>query len=98
MVKRNLKREMGKQNNGWKLHQKYKWLISEEDTFLWPSWGNLKAAPEREIIAAEDHALQAKYHATILKTEKESKCSLCQKHDKPIDHIISTCQVMAREQ
>jgi len=35
-------------------------LISEEDTFLWLSKGDLKAETESEIVAAEDQALQTK--------------------------------------
>ena len=36
-------------------------LISEEDTFLWLSKGDLKAETESEIVAAQDQALQTKY-------------------------------------
>jgi len=36
-------------------------LISEEDTFLWLSKGELKAETESEIVAAQDQALQTKY-------------------------------------
>jgi hypothetical protein len=43
-----------------------KQLISEEDTFLWLSKGDLKAQTESEIVAAQDQALQTKYHATKL--------------------------------
>ena len=39
-------------------------LISEEDTFLWLSKGDLKAETESEIVAAQDQALQTKYYAT----------------------------------
>jgi hypothetical protein len=35
-------------------------LISEEDTFLWLSKGNLKAETESEIVEAKDQALQTK--------------------------------------
>jgi hypothetical protein len=55
-----------------------KQLISEEDTFLWLSKGDLKAETESEIVAAKDQALQTKCHATkILQTETDSKCRLC---------------------
>jgi hypothetical protein len=32
--------------------------MSEEDTFLWLSMGELKAVNEREILAAQDQALK----------------------------------------
>jgi len=74
-------------------------LISEEDTFLWLLNGDLKAETESEILAAQDQALQTKYYATkILNTETDSKCRLCQKFDKKIDHIISACPLLAKEQ
>jgi hypothetical protein len=61
------------------MHGKYirstdKHLISEEDTFLWLSKGDLKAETESEIVAAQDPALQTKYHATkILQTEEQQR-------------------------
>ena len=41
------------------MHGQYTWnidiqLISEEDTFLWLSKGDLKAETESEIVAAQD--------------------------------------------
>ena len=74
-------------------------LISEEDTFLWLSKGDLKGETESEIVAAQDQTLQAKYYATkILSTETDSKCTLSQQFDETIDHIISACPILAKEQ
>jgi hypothetical protein len=74
-------------------------LISEEDTFLWLSKGDLKAESESEIVAAQDRALNRKYYATKrLQTEMNRKCRLCQQHDETIDHIISACPILAKEQ
>ena len=68
-------------------------LISEEDTFLWLSKGDLKAETESEIVAAQDQALLTKYYVTkILNTEIDSKCRLCQQFDETIDHIIQHAQ------
>jgi hypothetical protein len=74
-------------------------LISEEDTFIWLSKGDLKAETEEEIVAAQDQALNTKYYAVkILNAETDSKCRLCQQHDETIDHIISACPILAKEQ
>ena len=74
-------------------------LISEEDTFFWLSKGDLKAETESEVVAAQDQVLQKKYYATkILSIETDSKCRLCQQFDETIDHIISACPVLAKEQ
>ena len=52
-------------------------LISEEDTFLWLSKGDLKEETESEIVAAQDQELQTKYFATkILNTKTDSKYTL----------------------
>jgi hypothetical protein len=73
-------------------------LISEEDTFLWLSKGDLEAKTESEIVAAQDQAIQTKHYASkILNTETDSKCRLCQKFDEAIDHIISACPILATE-
>jgi len=67
--------------------------------FLWLSQGDLKAETESEIVAAQDQALQTKYLATkILSTETGSKFRLCQQFDETIEHIISACPIMAKEQ
>jgi hypothetical protein len=48
-------------------------LISEEETFLWLTKGDLKAETESEIVVAQDQALQTKYYTTkILNTERDS--------------------------
>jgi hypothetical protein len=76
-----------------------KQLISEEDTFLQLSKGDLKAETGSEIVAAQDQALQTKYHATkILQTEKESQYRLCHQFEEPVGHIMSTCPISAKEQ
>jgi len=74
-------------------------LISEEDTFLWLSKGDVKTETESEIVAAQDQVLKTKYYATkILNTETDSKCRLCQQFDETVDHITSACPILAKEQ
>jgi hypothetical protein len=38
------------------------------------------------------------YATKIFYTEADSKCTLCQQFDETIDHIISACQILAKEQ
>jgi hypothetical protein len=59
----------------------------------------VKAETESEIVATQDQALQTKYHATkILQTETDSKCRLCHKFEATVDHIMSACPILAKEQ
>ena len=71
-------------------------LIGEDNTFIWLSKGDPKAETDSEIVAAQDRALQTEYYATeILNTETESKGGLCQQLDETVDHIISSCPLLA---
>jgi hypothetical protein len=61
--------------------------------------GELKAETESDIMAAQGQALQTKYHATrILHTETDSKCRLSRKIGETVDHIISACPILVKEQ
>jgi hypothetical protein len=61
--------------------------------------GRSQTETESEIIAAQDQALQTKYHATkILQTGTDGRCKRCQQFDETMDHIMSTCPVLAKEQ
>jgi len=74
-------------------------LISQEDTFLWLPKGDLKAKTESETAAGQDPVIKTKYYPTkILNTETDSKCKLRQQFDETIDHIISACPILAKEQ
>jgi len=103
--KRNISYNNNNNNNNNKvMHGQYirnidRQLISEEDTFLWLSKGDLKAETESEIVSAQAQALQTKYYATkILNTETDSMCRLCQQFGEIIQHIISACPILAKEQ
>jgi hypothetical protein len=72
-------------------------LISEEDTFLWLSKGDLKAETESESGSTRPSVT----HEVLCNKNTEhrdSKCRLCQQSDETIDHIISACPIMAKEQ
>ena len=51
------------------------------------------------IIIIINQTLNTKYYATkILNTETDIKCRLCKQFDETIDHIISACPILAKEQ
>lgn len=51
-------------------------LVSEEDTYLWLSRGDVKAKTGSEIIAVQDQALQIKYYAIKIHAETDGKCGI----------------------
>jgi hypothetical protein len=54
---------------------------------------------ESEIIAAQDQALQTKYHVTkMLQTETDGKCRHCRQFEETEEHIISACLILAKEE
>ena len=58
----------------------------------------MKGETESETIAAQDQALQTKYHATkILQTETDNKHKLCQQSDWTVEHRISACPILAKQ-
>ena len=85
--------------HGWYIWSTDRQLISKEDVSLWLSKGNLKGEAESEIIAAQDQTLKTKYHATkILWTEADSKCRHSKQFAERVEHIISACPLLAKEQ
>jgi hypothetical protein len=57
----------------------------------------LKAETESEIVAAQDQALQTKYHAAkILQTEKYSKRRLRHQFEATVHHVTSACPLLAK--
>jgi hypothetical protein len=58
----------------------------------------MKGETESDIIAAQDQALQTKYHARkILQTDTDSQCRFCQQSNETLEHIILACPVLAEE-
>jgi hypothetical protein len=50
-------------------------------------------------MAAQEQALQTKHHATkISQTETDSKCRVCHQFEETVDHIMSVCPILAKEQ
>lgn len=78
-------RENGEKNYARKVNYSVdRQLLSEEDTLLWLFRRCIKAGTETELIAAQDEALQSKYHEknieipNLVKTMTRRQTTLCQ--------------------
>jgi hypothetical protein len=63
-------------------------LLVKKTRSYWLSSGDLKGETESEVTAAQDLALQTKYHATkLLPTATGSRCRLGQQCDETTGHM-----------
>jgi len=73
--------------------------VDQAKTHAWLRSSGLKAETEGFVIAAQDQSLPTRnYQCKILKTDTDSKCRLCHKYDETIDHIVSGCEVLAKNE
>ena len=62
----------------------------------WLTNGRLKGETENLLVAAQDQALNIRYHQKhILGTSVKSVCRLCLKAKEHISHIVAGCEVLA---
>ncbi|KAL1448297.1 hypothetical protein WDU94_009865 [Cyamophila willieti] len=73
--------------------------INKNQSFNWLSKCNLKGETESLLTAAQDQALNTKYHAAkILKVSSDSKCRICKNFDETVHHIMSGCPKLAQKE
>ena len=83
------------------LHGKYNLRCQKADvdvtaTHQWLRSSGPKSETEGFIIAAQDQYLFTRnYQANILKTGVDDKCRFCDKFTETIDHLISSCSILA---
>lgn len=71
--------------------------IRKQDTFLWLNEAHLKPETESLLVAAQDQAISTNLiKASIHKTTSDKKCRLCEHPTESIQHIISSCPVLAK--
>jgi len=60
---------------------------------------NMKGKTDCEVTATQDRTLQTKYHVIkILQTETDSKYRLGKQFYETVEHVLSSCQILTKEQ
>jgi hypothetical protein len=67
--------------------------------YRWLKFGDFKGETESTIVAAQDQTINTNYfRKKILKQQTDSKCQLCKEHEETIDHLISGCPILAKNE
>lgn len=73
--------------------------IDKENTVKWLTRSDVKGETESLIIAAQDQAINTKYHSRrILGQNVDSKCRICRESEETIYHVMSACPVLAQRE
>lgn len=71
--------------------------VGREKTYEWLLGAKNKPETASLIVAAQDQALDTRYHQRCtMKKDINSKSRMCQRQEQHVAHIISGCTVLAR--
>ena len=84
------------------LHGQYPKTLEKPhvDTITTNKWlsSNLKGETEGLLVAAQDQAINTRnFQKVICDQQVESKCRMCSQHEETVDHIVSGCEVLAKQ-
>jgi len=91
--------------DNWKrkaLHGKFfdllnKLFVDKTRSLCWLRKSTLKGVSEGFICAAQDQSLRTRNCSKhILHKNTDDKCNLCQKNAETLDHLLSSCEVLAK--
>jgi len=74
--------------------------VEQSQTHRWLRSAGLKAETEGLIIAAQDQSLatRAHQHYIFKNVSIDPTCRMCHEHDETVDHLVSGCPVLARNE
>jgi hypothetical protein len=73
--------------------------MDKEQSYQWLKFGDIEGETESTIVAAQDQAISTNYFKRkILKEETESGCRLRKEYKEIIDHLISGCPILAKNE
>ena len=103
-VKKRYHEEMQQKWRDKPMHGQYIQRLEKADTDIestnnWLRSSQLKGETEGFIIAAQDQSLTTRlYQSQIIKDGTDPKCRLCNQHNESIDHIVSSCPALAKQE
>ena len=73
--------------------------MDNEQFHRWLKFGDIKGETGSTTVATYHQAISKNYFKNnILKEETDSKCRLCRQHEETVDHLISRCPILAKNE
>ena len=84
------------------LHGQYPRILQKPrvDTVTTNKWlsSNRKGKTEGLLVVAQDQAVNTRNYKKVISGQQvESKCRMCSQHEETVDHIVSGCEVLAKQ-